>query len=249
MATTSTPREGFRSVTPLLMVRDADGLIGFLQRAFRAEVKYREAGDHGLHAELRIGDSMLMVGGAPSLPEKGTASIHMFVDDADAVYALAIAAGAKSLGAVEDRHYGERVGFVEDPFGNYWYIATPLPNASHTRGLRTLNAYLHPASARRQMEFIKEAFGGEEIVFFEREGRVVHAQVRIGDSIVEMGEAEPRPMALYVYVDDPDEVYRKALAERARSLAEPADQPYGERNARVADPFGNLWFPAKTIQG
>jgi uncharacterized glyoxalase superfamily protein PhnB len=172
----------------------------------------------------------------------------MFVKDADAVYAQAMAAGAKSLGVVEDRHYGERSGFVEDPYGNYWYIGTPVAKGIF-EGMSSLNPYLHPSNARGLMDFIKKAFSGEEMAFFENEGRVIHAQARVGDSVIEMGEAELGPAAIYLYVDDPDAAYRSALAAGATSLQEPADQPYGERNAGVKDPFGNTWYTARTITG
>jgi len=250
MTTTVKLREGFRAVTPYLMVRDGAALAEFLVKAFGGAITGRTtAPKGGVHIEMRIGDSMLMIGGGEGLAEKGTAAIHLFVDDPDAVHAQAMTAGAKSLGAVEDRSYGERSGFVEDPFGNYWYIAKALPNAVHFHGLHTVNAYLHPKSSRELIEFLKQSFGGEELACYEHDGRVVHAQVRIGDSVVEMGDSEARPMTLYVYVDDPDAAYRKALAAGATSLWEPVDQPYGERNAGVVDPFGNQWYPARTIAG
>lgn len=249
MSYTTTLREGFRAVTPYLMVRDGAGLVSFLERAFGAvKVTQAPGAGGGYHAEVRIANSMLMVGGGEGLPEKGTSAVHLFVDDPDAVYAQAMAAGAKSLGAVEDRHYGERSGFVEDPFGNYWYIGKPLGERSIFWGFGGAHPYLHPSSARGLMDFIKMAFGGEEVAFFENEGRVVHAQVRLGDSMVEMGEGPPRDAAIYLYVDDPDAAYRNALAAGATSLWEPTDQPYGERNAGVKDPFGNTWYPAHTIR-
>jgi len=79
-------------------------------------------------------------------------------------------------------------------------------------------------------------------------GRVMHVKMRIGDSILEMGEADMGPSAFYVYVDDPDAAYRNALAAGATSLWEPADQPYGHRTAAIRDAWGNQWYVARPIK-
>jgi len=83
------------------------------------------------------------------------------------------------------------------------------------------------------------------------EGYVYHAKVRIGDSIVEMGEArdpsQPMPTAIYLYVEDVDAMYERAVKAGATSVLPPTDQPYGDRNAWVNDPFGNVWYLATTI--
>jgi uncharacterized glyoxalase superfamily protein PhnB len=77
-------------------------------------------------------------------------------------------------------------------------------------------------------------------------------QIRVGTSILEMGEAhgpyQPMSSVLYVYVPDVDAVYRRALQAGATSISQPADQPYGDRNAGVKDPFGNTWYIATHIK-
>ena len=84
------------------------------------------------------------------------------------------------------------------------------------------------------------------------DGVVHHAVVRVGDSVVEMGEAhdkyEPMPAMFYVYVPNMDNVYKQALAAGATSFQEPTDQFYGDRNAGVQDPFGNKWYIATHIK-
>jgi hypothetical protein len=76
----------------------------------------------------------------------------------------------------------------------------------------------------------------------------MHAAVKLGDSLVEMGEAAtPMPQAFSLYVEDPDATHYPALAAGATPLWEPADQPYGERTAGLRDPFGNQWFPGRRI--
>jgi hypothetical protein len=80
------------------------------------------------------------------------------------------------------------------------------------------------------------------------DGTIMHAEVRVSDSVVmmdePMGEFTPRPGSLYVYVSDTDAVYKRALQAGATSLTEPADQFYGDRNASLQDPVGNQWWIA-----
>jgi uncharacterized glyoxalase superfamily protein PhnB len=103
------------------------------------------------------------------------------------------------------------------------------------------------------LEFAKQAMGAEEKLKMEDGGRVMHAEVRIGDSLVMLGEntdatQQTRSM-LYVYVPDVEAAYRSGLAAGAESLEEPADQVYGDRRAAFTDPFGNRWFVAKSLNG
>ncbi len=80
----------------------------------------------------------------------------------------------------------------------------------------------------------------------------MHAQVKIGDSFVMMGEPmgefQPMPASIYLYVEDTDATYQRALEAGATSIMEPADQFYGDRNAGVKDPFGNLWWIGTHIE-
>jgi PhnB protein len=96
--------------------------IDFLQRAFGAVEEARHTLPSGAvpHARVRIGDAAVEMGG-PADPMPG--AYFLYVADADAVYEQALAAGAKSLSAPADRPSGDRIAFVEDPVGNYWYIA------------------------------------------------------------------------------------------------------------------------------
>jgi uncharacterized glyoxalase superfamily protein PhnB len=99
------------------------------------------------------------------------------------------------------------------------------------------------------LAFVREAFGAVEVERATRaDGSVTHAEVRIGDSAVMMGEANadwpPLPGCLYVYVPDADAAYAAALRAGGRALREPQTQPYGDRNAGIADPAGNQWWVA-----
>ncbi len=248
-------REGFHTITPYLIVQGAADLIDFVKRAFGAEEVYRGTGTAGgIHAEVRIEDSMVMIGGGAALqrPPMPT-GIHLYVKDTDAVYERAVQAGAVSLYAPVDQFYGDREAGVKDLSGNHWYIATHQATQHKPEGLRTVTPFLHPRGAPRMIDFLERAFGAEEKSRAQTpDGVIHHATVMIGDSMIEMGEArgEWQPMAttFYVYVDDVDALYRRAVAAGATSQSEPADQPHGDRVAGVTDPFDNVWYIATHIR-
>jgi uncharacterized glyoxalase superfamily protein PhnB len=237
-------------VTPYVIVPRAEEFLHFIGKAFGAhttEITRPRPGS--IHGEARVGEAMLMVGSAEGAGYERRASLHYFVEDVDASFEQALAAGATLLmgetGKPADRPYGERSAFLEDPWGNHWFVAKHLHGGGEKTG--EITPYLYPSDARALMDFLEKAFGAEKLGVFENAGKVAHAAVRLGDSLVEMGEADRFPQAIYLYVPDPDEAYRKALAAGATSLWEPADHPYGERHGGVRDPFGNEWYPAKTL--
>jgi uncharacterized glyoxalase superfamily protein PhnB len=247
---------GFRMVTPYLVAEDGFGLINFAKQAFAAEEVMKAETPTGVHGEMRIGDSMLMMGGGkagqkfPSTLHPN--ALHIYVADADAVCRNAVTAGATLVDEVRDQEYGERSGTVKDTAGNFWYVATSKGESYTPKGLHSVNPYLHPLRAEPLIGFLRRAFGAEEVAkYASPDGVIQHAQIRVGDSILEMGEAhgkyEPMPAMFYLYVPDCDAVYRRALAAGAKSLHEPTDQPYGDRNAAVTDVFGNTWYVATHI--
>jgi PhnB protein len=250
--------KGYRTVTPYLVAQDGPALLEFAKQAFGAEEVFRTVGSAGgMHAEARIGDSMLMIGGGiPGREFRSTANthaLHLYVEDADAVYQKALAAGATSIDEPRDQEYGERSASVKDPAGNYWYIATHKGPSYVPEGLNNVNVYLHPLRAEPVINFLKRAFGAREIgKYASPDGVVHHAEIRVGSSVVEMGEAHgkypPMPTMFYLYVPDVDRVYRSALAAGATSTSEPVDQPYGDRSGSVKDAFGNQWYIAMHIK-
>jgi len=246
-------REGFHTVTPYITVPDGGQLIEFLKRTFGAEEAVRHTSPRGFHSEVRIGDSMLMIGSAASVRgSEKTGAFHVYVPDCDAVYNRAIEAGATSLGAPSDHHYGERAGYVQDASGNHWYIATHLGAAPALESLWTVTPFVHPPSAPKYMDFLIRAFGATQLALYEDSGRVAYAAARIGDAVIEMGEphdaAESPRAGFYLYVEDCDAVYQRAIEAGATSLWPPADQPFGDRNAGLMDPFGYQWFPATHLR-
>jgi PhnB protein len=250
-ATIPDRREGFKTVTPFIFISQPSQLLDFLEAAFGAQVTMRgPTREGGFHGEARLGNAMLMVGGGDMAKGREVrASLHYFVEDVDASYKRAIAAGAKvmmgQMGEPADRPYGERSAFVEDPFGDQWFLAKQLAPQGQRTG--ELTPYLYPAKARDLIAFLEKVFGAETLGVYEHDGRVMHASVKLGDSLVEMGEAEHFPQAISVYVEDPDATYERALAAGATSLWAPADQHYGERTAGFQDPFGNQWYPGRRI--
>ena len=245
-------RENRRAVTPYITVRQPAELIDFLTTAFDAIEHFRATGTAGgMHAELSIGDSIVMVGGAEHIEPKPTA-IHLYVPDVDQVYERALQAGAKSLMPVTDLPYGERSGGVEDVHGNRWYIATPfVPLQTIAQDLHTVTVYFHPIGAQRFIDFVTAAFDGKELMRHAENDMIMHAKVQIGDSVIELGEAryptQPLPTAIYLYINDVDATYERALAAGGTSLLAPTDQVYGDRNAWVKDPFDNVWYIAAPI--
>jgi uncharacterized glyoxalase superfamily protein PhnB len=247
--------KGFRSLTPYLLVSGADAFIGFLRRVFDAEEVFRMAGPDGTirHAEVRVGDSVLeLADGIEGWPAR-PAAIHAYVPDADAVYARAMAAGCRSLLGPTDMPYGDREADVTDPFGNNWYIGTRKEGGPVPAGMATLTPTLHVEGTDRLIDFIKQAFGAEEL---DRtagpDGTVVHAQLKLGDSVLELGEArgfvKPMPCAIHYYLEDVDRAYASALVAGATTLGAPSKRPYGDYAAEVKDPFGNYWFLAAQVE-
>jgi uncharacterized glyoxalase superfamily protein PhnB len=246
-ATMATPAvkpipEGYRTITPYLTVREAPELLEFLEQTFGAQLLFKGTGSAGgMHAEVKIGDSKVMIGGGRAYPGPWfPASIHLKVDDVDEVYARALRTGAISLYAPMDSEYGERG-------------AKPQGETHFLPEMGSVTPYLNPRGTGKLIDFLKEAFGAEEVARHEEpKGTVVHAKVRIGDSILEMGEAhgeyQPMPAMFYLYVNNTDATYERAIKAGAKSLSAPADQPYGDRNAGVVDPFDNQWYIATHIK-
>ncbi len=248
-ATRNTVGKTVESVTVYLAVRPAAELIEFVTRAFGARELVRTTGSGGgLHAEVRIDDSKVMIGGGSAWGGTPMPSgLHLYVRDADLVYRRALEAGAESLYAPVDQGYGDREAGVKDLAGNHWYIATHRSGGHVPAGLGTVTPFLHPRGASALIDFLKEAFAAEEMETHRGpEGAIVHAKIRVGRSVIEMGEAHgewaPMPTIFYLYVDDIDAWHQRALAAGAESIETPALQPYGERRAAVRDAFDNRWY-------
>lgn len=249
-------REGFTAVTPYITLQRAVELVDFLKYAFGATEAYRRTGPTGgLHAGVMIGNSMVMIGSMPGLSprDERPGAFHYYVENTDAVFQRALEAGAVAIQPPVDHEYGERGASLKDPFGNSWYIATAKGGHYIREGFHSLTPYLHPASAAKLIDFMKQAFDAEEVArYADPSGRVDHAEVRIGGAMIEMGEAhgpyQPIETGIYLYVPDVDATYRKAIEAGGISTLAPADQPRGDRLARVQDGLGTTWYIATPIK-
>ena len=112
--------DGWPTVTPRLFTSDVAGLVDFLRLTFGATGEVRP----GVPAEIRIGDSVIMVSDGGGVREPLSGFFYVYVDDANAVYQLAIDAGAESIEAPADMPYGDRRATVRDAWGSVWQIAT-----------------------------------------------------------------------------------------------------------------------------
>jgi PhnB protein len=140
MASAKPIPDGYHSVTPYLFVRSAASAIDFYKSAFAATETVRMAGPNGriMHAELRIGDSIVML--ADENPQTGMMSpqtiggfsvgLHLYVENVDAVIQKAVDSGAKLLRPIKDQFYGDRSGSLLDPFGHMWSVSTHVEDVS-----------------------------------------------------------------------------------------------------------------------
>jgi PhnB protein len=148
--------DGYHSVTPYLSIKGAAAALAFYKQAFSAEEIYRIDMPGGLigHAEIQIGDSRIMfaddipemsdgVIGSPSALRGTTFGLHVYVDDVDARFERAIAAGATVKRPVKDQFYGDRSGTLEDPFGHIWTVATHIEDLSADE-IRSRAEAMHP---------------------------------------------------------------------------------------------------------
>lgn len=244
-------RPGFRTITPYLHPQGLE-FIDFLKRVFGAEETLRaEPGPGRFHAEVRIGDSMLMMGGGSgrTMP----AAIEAYVPDVDEVYKRAVDAGCVELQPVEDAHWEPiRFGCLQDPAGNMWSIATHRGKSYIPEGRNSISAGFVVNGAVRFIDFLKQAFDAHEIKRWEWPGGL-YASFTIGDSVVGVSEStnhawmRPLTTMINMYVPDCESLYEEALRAGAKSISPVADQPYGVRSGAVEDAWGNQWFIATPL--
>jgi PhnB protein len=126
--TTNYIPEGYHAVTPWIISRNTASLLDYVKEAFGAQELarvYNEDGSIG-HAEVRIGDSVVMMFDAKETWPPTPCFLRLYVEDGDAVYQQALKAGAISVTDMTELFWGDRVGRVRDPFGNIWWIQTRI---------------------------------------------------------------------------------------------------------------------------
>jgi uncharacterized glyoxalase superfamily protein PhnB len=164
MAGTSKPiPEGFHTLTPHLVVRNAAQAIEFYKRAFGAEVRgvsHHSPDGKITHAELKIGDSILML--ADEFPEANCLSpqalggspitLHIYVEDVDTAFSRAVAAGATVTMPLADQFWGDRYGQLVDPFGHRWSLATHKQDLTHEEIRKAAEAVFAKMAKQAPME-------------------------------------------------------------------------------------------------
>jgi len=136
--------DGYHAVIPYLMVHGAAQLIDFLRQAFDAQEKERHTMPDGsiMHAEVKIGDSVIMLAEAIGESKPMPAVIHLYVNDCDAVYKKAIKAGATSVREPANQFYGDRSGGVKDSTGNMWWISTHVEDVPPEELQKRMEEYI-----------------------------------------------------------------------------------------------------------
>lgn len=248
-----------REVYPYLCIRGAAAAIEFYQKVFGAEEIFRmtdpENGRIG-HAELKLGPVTLML--ADEHPELGIRSplafggsgttIHLHVDDVDALARRAVQAGATMLREPTDYSHGERQCRVRDPFGHEWLLGHELEKTARSQ-VRPQVQNIYPGirfrDERGAIDWLGRAFGFERHAVYEGDdGTIVHAELRLGPGIIMLGSAPEDELgfSIYVYVEDLDAHYARARAAGAEIVRPLADTSYGSREYGARDLEGHLWF-------
>jgi uncharacterized glyoxalase superfamily protein PhnB len=260
-----TPTNQTDVITPYLVVRGAADAIDFYKKVFGAtETMRMEDGKRIGHAELRIGKSAVML--ADEYPEHavvgpralGGSPVRLQVEtrDVDTVAARASANGSRILQPPTDQPYGERNTKIEDPFGHVWIFSAPIGKKGVRpipEGMPTVTPYLIVQGAAKIATFLEKAFGAKEKYRFQDDdGRIHHAEFRIGDSVVMLSDAggpwKPMQATINVYVEDCDATYKRAMDAGGKSLRGPETQFYGDRSAGVEDPAGNHWWMSTHVE-
>jgi PhnB protein len=150
--------EGYHAATPYLTVHDADAALAFYKKAFGASEVLRLLMPDGRvgHAEFKIGESKFMLSDEYPNPNStspqslggSTVKLHLYVNDADAVFSRAIAAGANETMPVTNQFWGDRMGSLADPFGHHWLVAMHVEDIDPSEFQERMNAFFAANQAR-----------------------------------------------------------------------------------------------------
>ena len=244
--------EGFRSLTPYLILDNAAGFLRFIENAFCATQRFLMRDGDGIirHAEAQLGDCVIEFAEASGQWKAMPAGLHYYVKNSDEVYAQALKAGGTSLYEPANRDYGDREAGVRDPSSNFWFISTHTAGKSYKPGiLQDLNTYFSVKDSARFLDFLAKTFGAAVLENHTgKDGGIMHAKVRIGDTVFELSEGRapwgPRAVSHHLYVENCDEVFARGLANGCKELQPIADQFYGDRSGSLLDAWGNHWYIA-----
>lgn len=144
--------DGYHSITPYLIVQEADKLLEFIEKVFGGQLLHKMQTDEGKigHAEVKIGDSILMLSEACEEWKPTQTWLYLYVEDIDAIYQKAIEAGAISIKEPENQFYGDRRATIKDISGSFWGIATHVEDVSEEEMNRRMSAEAEKSSAANQ---------------------------------------------------------------------------------------------------
>lgn len=159
MAKSTAVPKGYNTVTTYVTVRGALDVLDFIKKAFDAQITERHMNDDGtlMHAEAKIGDTVIMFGEASLRWHAMPAMFYVYVPNCDAAYKKAIGAGARSVREPADQHYGDRSGGVKDSAGNQWWVATRIAQAPKTKKKKKSKAAAKPKKAKAAKKPVKKA--------------------------------------------------------------------------------------------
>lgn len=134
--------DGYHTITPYLIVEDADKLVEFIEQVFDGKLIFKMETDKGRisHGEMKIGDSMLMLSEASGDWKSTRTMLYLYVNDVDTVHQKALATGASQIKEPENQFYGDRSSMVQDSFGNFWGIATHIEDVSEAEMEQRMSA-------------------------------------------------------------------------------------------------------------
>jgi len=138
--------DGFRSVTPFIIVENAAGFIDFITAAFDAKVTYvlkLDDSDKIAHARVTIGDSIIMIGEAAGEVRPMSSILYLYVNDVDAAYNKALNANGISIHEPKEEFYGDRSAGIRDAWNNQWWIATHVEDVSEEDVKTRMKSYTH----------------------------------------------------------------------------------------------------------
>jgi uncharacterized glyoxalase superfamily protein PhnB len=234
---------------------DVERSSRFYHEAFGWELRTRGDGSVAFDDAVNEVSGTWRTGRPPSA-EPGI-MVHVMVADLDAALAAVSAAGGEVVNADAEPH--ERVAHVQDPAGNVIGVYEGRELAQREAGVSPVPEHLHTVTPRLSLsdaaagiEFYKAAFGATELGerFHMPDGTLVHAELRIGDSVVMVKDAQDDDFKalLCTYWPDVDAVWEQAVRAGAEVIYPLKDQFYGERSGRLGDPFGNQWMLCARIE-
>jgi PhnB protein len=235
------------------MVSDVEKQMQFLQTVFGASVKENMKSPDGitLHGEVLIGNVVLLIGlQTKELPAQPSMN-YVYVENVHQPYANAMGAGAESITQPTDRFYGVSEAGFKDMQGNTWWSAHFLINESDNMyGYSAVCPYLVVSNVAKQAEFLQTVFNATvKDMAKQPDGEVVQTEMIIGDTVLIISKSSEalaaQPGMNYVYVNDVDDTFKRAIMAGAASIAEPEEKFYGAKEGGFKDSEGNTWWVAQ----